>query len=237
MSGEGDCGWEGTWFVPLAESQSSLEGMQESMSQQGRDEPEAGRQEQAGFGKLLRASTAIGLGPAVCVGVQNVGRAGFCWFFTTFPSAIRGPLNTAFTFVSGFIFTRPLRKLSEHPSHFSCQDQPPPGCTVLPLISSSPGSCQGLPGLPPSQRGHSSVLKSLGPFVLTTSYLVPLSKLLQDCVLSFLGWSGECLSSLWPISSYPVLSSLCSSHAGFLSVLQECQAHSCSGCLHWLLPV
>ena len=43
------------------------------MSQQGRDEPEAGRQEQAGFRKLLRAGTTIGLGQAVCVGVRKVG--------------------------------------------------------------------------------------------------------------------------------------------------------------------
>ena len=52
-------------------------------------------------------------------------------------------INTAFTFVSDLIFTRSLCRLSEHPSHFSCQNQPPPGCTVLPFISSSPGSHQG----------------------------------------------------------------------------------------------
>lgn len=64
MSAEGVCGWEGTWSVPLAEPQSSLEGIQESLSQHRRDEPEAGRRAWAGagFGKILRASLSTGLG-------------------------------------------------------------------------------------------------------------------------------------------------------------------------------
>lgn len=137
------------------------------MSQQGRDEPQAGRQEQAGFGKLLRAGTTIGLGQAVCVRVWNVEQAGFYWFFTTFPSAIQGPLNTAFTLVSGLIFTRSLCKLPEHLSHSFCQNQPPPGCTVLPLIGSSPGSRQGSSLTAPVPERTLFCFKITGPLGLS----------------------------------------------------------------------
>lgn len=65
--------------MPLAEPQSSLEGIQESLSQHGGDEPEAGRRDwaRAGLGKLSRAGISTGLGQAACLVARNMGQAGF----------------------------------------------------------------------------------------------------------------------------------------------------------------